>query len=180
MPVMDFDKLFGPLIDPMPNFRGITVYDFEKTFAPHSLTTLGRETARQLKSFMDEVLRGFEAGRLLSNDINVIWIATEDGEILFAVEEMFHQGEAVGRPKFREFLPTFGIQKLGHPSLINGDPGRIAGEIYFGINESTYWIINNRSGRYGLHKSRTYMHLKNVANKFRSYGIELKIQYEAR
>ena len=104
---MDFDRIFGPVIEPMPNFRGIAVYDFEKLFEPLSLTKLGKESARQLKSFMDEVLCGFQAGKILSNDINILWIATEDGEILFAIEEMFYEGEPVGRPKWLTHKEAF-------------------------------------------------------------------------
>jgi len=178
---MDLDQLFGPMLQPQPNSRGVTCHKFEEDYRPLSLTILSKVSARQLKSFMDEIRGGFLAGKLLSNDVTIIWIADRNGDILYAVEELFYLGEPAGLPRFRQFPPTIGYDKLGHPSLVGGQAGRIGGEIYMDAEEERpYWIINNRSGRYGLHHTRKYIHLKNVANRFRTFGIELKISHDER
>jgi len=161
----------------MPNFTGISVYPWEQEHAPISLTKLNSLSAVGLNALMNEVRNNFAATNVLVSDTIIIWVVDEIGDIWFAIEEMFHDGAPTGLPKFQDFEPTRGIRKLGHPSLISAGNGRIGGEIDFcNTTSPPIWMINNRSGRYGRHETRTLRHLRNAANEFRSYGIELEIE----
>ncbi len=173
----DLDLQFGVAIEPVRNFSGVAVYAWENDYQPDSLTRLTRTSAERLKGLLDEIRRGSAAGNVLVNDIIFLWVGDDPGAIWFALEEMFHDGVPTGRPKYQTFEPTAGIAKLGHPALISAQKGRIGGEIYLNPDAATpAWIFNNRSGRYGRHKSRTFRHLKNAANQFRSFGIELELE----
>ncbi len=55
---------------------------------------------------------------------------------------------------------TGAVRQLGHPTLIDGGQGRIAGELKYSNNQ---WELSNLSGRYSIDKdNRTGNHLKNV------------------
>jgi hypothetical protein len=127
---------------------------------------------------MSEIREGFSLAKVLINDVAIIWAVDSVGSIWFSIEEIFYDGRATGLPRFQSFEPARGVPKLGHPSLISAGKGRIAGEVYLDSSAPTpIWMINNRSGRYGRHKSRTFRHLQNAANEFRSFGIELAVEF---
>lgn len=173
---MSLDTLYGEVLDPVPNSRGVDVYQWERTHEPISLFKLNSTSAPHLRELMMQLGRDFACVDVLSRDVLLIWVVDQAGEVWIAIEELFYEDTAVGLPHFRTFEPTADWPKLGHPSLIAASAGRIGGEILMTRNASlSTWTINKRSGRYGRHPSRTFRHLKNVANVFRSYGIELNV-----
>jgi hypothetical protein len=62
--------------------------------------------------------------------------------------------------------------KLGHPTLTDGAPARIGGELRFGQNGP---FINSWSGRYSKPYSRTSGHLDNAAQLFRDAGLPVQV-----
>jgi hypothetical protein len=71
------------------------------------------------------------------------------------------------------------VKPLGHPLLVGGGPARIAGEIYVDYDDDGQltWVLNNKSGRYGIHSSRQRDHLENVAAEFRRQRLKVKIDF---
>lgn len=170
---MNLDEHFGPLIPP----RG-TVERWEREFKPVSLSCLNAKSAKFLKEAMDEILAGWLVGKVLTDDVLIIWLVDRDGEVRFAVEELVHDGRGTGRPKHQTLPLTTTSPKLGHPALIDAERARIGGEIYLDWRvDPARWIINNKSGRYGRHSSRKREHLANVARKFKAHGIELDLEF---
>lgn len=55
----------------------------------------------------------------------------------------------------------------GHPTLLQGRPGRIAGELYF---ENEKWVVNHKSGRY------SYMYEDKEARRFVENVIQFRFQ----
>lgn len=78
---------------------------------------------------------------------NYIWVINKDGALLLGKEDKNDTSE------FK-----------GHPTLLQGRPGRIAGELHF---DGTKWLVNSKSGRYSFPytelESETYV--KNVINE---------------
>ncbi|WP_298921489.1 hypothetical protein [uncultured Roseobacter sp.] len=175
----ELDELFGKLEDPMPRSSGEAKDPWEEKHDPHSLTILDTDSANYLKRFMEDTEQGFSAGRVLAVDTTIIWVVDDRGRVRFAMEEMFHDNTPTGLAKLQNFPLTKFVRKLGHPSLLRDAlsfKGRIGGEIRFESNlPDPYWSINRRSGRYGYHDDRIYVHLKNAANQFRHHGIELHL-----
>lgn len=127
---------------------------------------------------MQDLRDGWSVGRVLHADVAIIWLVDATGNIWFAIEELVVAAHGTGRPKHQTLPLTQYLPKLGHPALIAGANGRIAGEIVpvIGTDFKT-WEISNKSGRYGIHGSRTAAHLRNVANTFLSYGISLSTNF---
>ncbi len=89
-----------------------------------------------------------------------IWVVREDGTLVI--------GEEVPTGNT---LPTGQPEKLGHPTLTNGQPARIGGELRY---ENGRWIINNASGRYSGHPDRGSEQLDNVAKRFEQAGLPVE------
>lgn len=102
----------------------------------------------------------------LNSEVIYLWLVTDEGSVLLAEEEeVVRDGVRIG--------------KLGHPTLNDGDPARIAGEIKV---ENGSWIINNESGRYSYgNQGREKRHLENVKSQLERYGfiegLELKVRH---
>jgi hypothetical protein len=66
---------------------------------------------------------------------------------------------------------------LGHPTLTDGLPARIAGELkYDDVRKK--WIINQSSGRYTWpYKDRGIEQLSNAAELFNKYGLDVEIEF---
>lgn len=147
---------------------------------PFSLTELTPTTAGPLRVRMQNLEQGYSIGTLLTNQTRILWVVTDDGRLLLAVEELTQNSRPTGHPYCRQH-PYFGNwPKLGHPSLVNGVPARIAGELYFDANGSPTqprWYISNNSGRYSWQPSRRRTHLENVRDVFASYQIPLTIDW---
>ncbi len=65
-------------------------------------------------------------------------------------------------------------KKLGHPTLVKGEPARIAGEITWFENEKK-WKVNDISGRYTKNRNRSRAHLDHVVQLFIRAGIQAEI-----
>ena len=91
-----------------------------------------------------------------------IWLVDEQGRLVVA-EEVPTGGTFDGRPA-----------KLGHPTLVDGKPARIGGEIKQGPNGTT---INNRSGRFSGHPDRGPQQLENAAKLFEEAGLPVKPEF---
>lgn len=92
----------------------------------------------------------------LDADVLYIWLVDQAGALIIAVEENLD-----GKPA------RIGERSLGHPTLVNGDPARIGGELRW-IDGS--WKISNKSGRYGRNRDAERL-LPNVAEIFKSVGL---------
>lgn len=176
---MYLDSRFGPAIRPQQPFPGARACEeWERSFAPATLRALGASTAGELRDFMDKVALGAEPPTFLSRDMVILWLVDLAGTVLWAVEELVLDGQPAGVPRHKRMETLRGTPKLGHPALVGCEPARIGGEIFYDFARDTpAWVINNSSGRYGLHRSRTLDHLRNVADSFRRYGIELEIEF---
>lgn len=177
------DRKFGSLVDAQPRSGGTAIDKWEEANRPRSFTVLSRDTARQLRAFMDDIRSGFSTGRVLVDDAIIIWVVDGLGDVRFAIEEMVYDGAPTGLPKLQTFPLTRYLPKLGHPSLLDEENGRrrgrIAGEIRLWESATgPYWSINRRSGRYGYFTDRAYVHLKNAADQFRVFGIELQVDMD--
>jgi hypothetical protein len=90
-----------------------------------------------------------------------IWAIDQEGNLVIGSEE------PVGG-----IIPATGYQpRLGHPTLTNRQPARIAGELRQNANGT--WYINNRSGRYSDHPDRTAGKLARVNQLFRNAGLKM-------
>ncbi|MEO5330826.1 MAG: hypothetical protein H7839_02275 [Magnetococcus sp. YQC-5] len=174
------DEKFGILIDPQPlPERHRAFQTWERDFAPNSLSKLDNATADSLMWAMHEISSGWKLGKVLIYDTKIIWIIDRSGNLWFAIEELVLNGKPTGYPKHTKLLITVSQSKLGHPALINCAQARIAGEIYFDTNsDPPIWKINNLSGRYGRHNSRTPVHLDNVVTLFKGYGIDVTPHFQ--
>jgi hypothetical protein len=176
---MTLDKAYGPLIPPQSFRSGQSGYQpWEDRCSPSSLGMLNSVTAPSLKQVMDYVSLGWNVAEVLTNDIIIIWLVDAAGQIWIAFEELVLNGQPLGIPKHQTMELTKRADKLGHPALVGCSNARIGGEILFDPTRiPSSWIINNKSGRYGVHPSRTAAHLDNVKGQFSALGINLVARF---
>jgi hypothetical protein len=94
-----------------------------------------------------------------------IWLVDEQGRLVVAEEVPTGKNQPDGRP-----------ERLGHPTLVDGKPARIGGEIK---PQSDGTIdINNSSGRYSGHADRGPQQLDNAAKLFEESGMPVKPVYK--
>lgn len=175
---MDLDQQFGPALPPQGYGGRPAVSPWESLHSPRSLTRLSLVTAAPLSELMQSVRNGWALGQIWVNDTLIIWLVDRSGFVWFAVEELVLNGEPVSVPKHQTMALTRHAPKLGYPSLVGGQNARIGGEIYFDPTLTPPdWVINNRSGRYGLHPSRTAVQLQQAATAFGAHGISLVVDF---
>jgi hypothetical protein len=140
---------------------------------------LNDDTAAYIKAAMDHITAGWVVGKVaMTNEILIIWLVDTIGRLRFSIEELVLFGVPRGIPKHQKCELHATADKLGHPALVGGANARIGGEIFFDPTaDPPNWFINNKSGRYGLHPSRTSVHLDNVAHQFAKYGITLQKKF---
>jgi hypothetical protein len=63
-------------------------------------------------------------------------------------------------------------QKLGHPTITEGAPSRISGELR--SNPDGSWTMNNLSGRYSAYASRARQMLANAAERMKRAGVNVR------
>src|SRR5262249_15494776 len=100
-----------------------------------------------------------------AHDPGYIWAIDKEGHLLIGEEVKTGTVESNGRE-----------QKLGHPTLTEGGPARIGGEIKH--VEGKGWVLNNRSGRFSRHPDRGERRLENAANVFRDLGVEVEPSFD--
>lgn len=92
-----------------------------------------------------------------------IWVINKDGFLLLGKED-------------KNELSAF----KGHPTLLQGRPGRIAGELHF---DGTKWLVNSKSGRYSYPYSEedAEHYVRNVIkDRFCVYYPEETFEFEPR
>jgi hypothetical protein len=171
--VDELDQMFGPPIRPL---NGLKSWEDDERLLRYELN---QASARQLSKLLSTAAEG---GFLLSiaTAVTIIWVVTERGDMVFALEETIEVGGKSRRPRMRGVPLDGTVKPLGHPLLVDGATARIAGELRLdttAIDGQLVWILNNRSGRYGLHNTRTQMHLENVAELLRRYGIPVETEF---
>jgi hypothetical protein len=172
--VIELDKQFGPTIPPQNGGlksweRGQQVFCYE----------LNQASAKQLSDLFDAA-RGGSIGLRIATAVTFIWIVTADGLAIFALEETVEINGTSRMPRMKGVPLNGNVKPLGHPLLVNGEAARIAGELYLDckvIDADLTWVLNNRSGRYGVHRTRTTSHLENAADLFRRYGLKVETEY---
>ena len=167
------DHRFGPACAPQFN------HDAERTCRPRSLQKLDARSGPSLKVHMDLARGGLGIATLTCSSLPILWAVDEEGVLWFAMEEVVSQADSQFMYALpREFELPDGHIKLGHPCLIGGRKGRIAGELLFDPEFGEHgWVISNKSGRFGFGEDRVQAHLENAAAEFQAYGILLDIYY---
>ena len=100
---------------------------------------------------------------VLDKTQNYIWAINKDGFLIIGKEDKDEQSE------FK-----------GHPTLLQGRPGRIAGELHF---DGTKWLVNSKSGRYSYPYSNddAEQYVRNVIkDRFSVYYPEEIFEFESR
>lgn len=169
----ELDDRFGPVITPQ---NGLKSWERSEQLLCYDLN---QASAKQLSGLLYTAKEG---GMLLNVAIavTVIWAVTRDGDMVFALEETIVEGGTSRGPRMRGIPLNGNVKPLGHPLLVNGAGARIAGELYLDHTNGEgdlIWVLNNRSGRYGMHKSRTREHLQNAAELLRRYGLDVQTDF---
>ncbi|MBN8197664.1 hypothetical protein [Thalassospira povalilytica] len=169
----DLDTEYGPLLSPN------RVDSAERRLKPLSLHELNSGSATLLEKMMATSVEGLKVSSYVFSELPILWIVDKNGKLWFALEEIVLDATDKFRyPKPSKLDVPNEHSKLGHPSLVNAEEARIAGEMLFDIRaEPPNWYLTNASGRYGLHKTRNENHLLSVVKLFQKYGIELKHQF---
>jgi hypothetical protein len=105
-----------------------------------------------------------------------IWAATEAGQVMIAFEEIAEfPGGAAGNGHTRRYGAPVKPQdelKLGHPCLLDGKPGRVAGELYLDPSpqgDEIFWVFNFGSGRYCNETRPTAIQRDHLQGLFRGW-----------
>lgn len=167
----DLDSRFGRI----GRRAGNHVRHFERKFKPLSLFILGRDSRQVIEDLRK--LSDLTEIAVLSRGIRLLWAVSREGEIHVAFGELVDPNLGSIGQTFQPSmnLPT-GLNKLGHPSLIDDNEARISGELYL---DDGVWVINNKSGRFGFLEDRSEVHLSNVAAEFVKHGLKVEIDFLA-
>ena len=127
------------------------IFDWERHRRPRSIAQLDLIVAETLASLGR--LLNCNLLRYAAKSIMYIWVMDRHGSIWIAVEELAELPDGrnlTGHPRRRDFpVHPAGEKKLGHPSLLDGDAARIAGELFLDeVDGSLVWHVNDHSGRY--------------------------------
>lgn len=160
------------------------IYPFEVGVRPRSLSLLA-DCSDALRALVSLPLdNSFVPAMLVGSTI--LYAIDENGRILVALEEFapddpLVSGEFAPVPFPRNIKQAPFPKRLGHGSMLQGEKGRISGEIKL-MNSGNRWLweINNNSGRYGRFPSRTEMQLKAVSATFSQLNINLEARFYAR
>ena len=174
--VSELDELFGPVLPPQNG--GVRHWE---SHASVKCYELNQASARDLSDFLALAMNG-ELGLQLMQAITMLWVVNNDGDVIFAMEQTIASEGTLRRPRMRGTPLGSSVKSLGHPLLVNGGSARISGELYIDDSEDPdssdlTWILNNKSGRYGVHKTRKSEHLENVAALFRRYQVPVETDF---
>jgi hypothetical protein len=168
------DQEYGPAIEPQNG--GIKAW--EKADGRILPIALNRITGKWLTDLLHAADQSPLALKAIQA-VTVLWAIDEAGDLYFALEEVIDTVQNMAqRPKMRGIALNDQVKPLGHPLLVGCGKGRISGEILVdGVHSDLRLAINNRSGRYGRHASRTRQHLENVVLLFSSFGVTLQAEF---
>jgi hypothetical protein len=168
----DLDRLFGPPLEPAYVRQAERKGQFSNTFQ------LDPAAARYLGELL-QLSADYPPFKDLAVNICFLWAVDESGQISITMEEVCLSSQFGTRfPRMRNMPLDSSLEALGHPLLVNQGLARIAGELMLDDDDSrTYWVINNKSGRYGFGPHRDPSHLANVASEFSGVGVAVQIHY---
>jgi hypothetical protein len=174
MTVEGLDGKYGVLRDPD------NTDDWERGRRPLSRVRLNSQVAVSLGEFSK--LASQSIFRSLATAHTYIWAMDVDGTVFIAVEELAiiqENARFQGYPRRRGFQHPSENQKLGHPTLLDSGPARIAGELALDEAEdgSIIWILNVRSGRYCKRLPPNRSQIENVRELFEANGLEVTIDH---
>ena len=166
------DDVFGRLVDPA------TVQTWEGGRSPVSLFWLA-DPARRFAEWARLALDEARYTLPLHADIPFLWIIDARGELWLALEEVVDEVSGQFQYVRRKLanVPAH-LVKCGHPALLRGGAGRIAGELYIDDGDPTApcWVINKHSGRYSRgHSDRDERTLDNVKALFSRHGVDVQV-----
>jgi len=92
-----------------------------------------------------------------------LWLVDKDGRVWVGSEAPTGGTDVNGYP-----------DRLGHPTLVNGEPARMGGEIKPSTPGGPPDTLNNNSGRYSMHPDRTPDKMGNVNQDFKNSGLDMK------
>ena len=117
--------------------------------------------------FRNPTIQEVKSGEMLKLDPKsaktpqYIWLVDENGRMLVAEEVP------------RGFRDNGTPGRLGHPTLVEGAPARIGGELNY---TEDGWVMNSQSGRYSRSPDRGPEQLNNAVNMMRDSGLQVKAQ----
>ena len=153
----------------------------EDKLRPLSLHKLDEVTAALLNRLLTVTIDGLGTSAYVYCEVPILWVIDQAGDLWFSIEEIVSaeiSGEFL-QPRVRHSAVVDGTHRLGHPSLIAGQSGRIGGEIiYDPAFPDPAWYISNGSGRYGLVKGRKPEHLTNAKRLFSAFGINFREDFQ--
>jgi hypothetical protein len=173
--VDDLDDLYGPAIAAQNG--GLRSWEADQQLICYALD---QPAARELSALISAASAG-NIGFRVASSVTLIWVVSLTGTVIFALEETIDLNGTSRRPRMRGMPLNSSVKPLGHPLLVGGEPARIAGELYLDRSGdgALTWVLTNRSGRYGIHRSRTGAQLANVAEVFRSYQLPVVTDFIA-
>jgi hypothetical protein len=154
---MSLDHLYGSLQQPsvIKNFE-TTGYNSDGTFGGGVVT--------------NPELKVWQPGEqiVLDPSKNYIYSINADGNLVTGFETNLGGGPNIYNPtKIVDY-------NLGHPTLNDGGPARISGELL--PNANGEWSINGNSGRYTTpYTDRTNVQLQNAADLLQSQGLPVNV-----
>ncbi|MGB3044953.1 MAG: hypothetical protein WBB98_17405 [Xanthobacteraceae bacterium] len=165
------DEMFGICIEG-------EIRPHEQAAAPIRCYELNAETA----SILDGLRKGADANPLMHHcfvNLTILWLVTPEGAIKFCIEQSIEgAADGIPFPRTRGVSHGVAVRHLGHPMLCEDGWARIAGEIYLDQGpDGLYWVLTNKSGRFGSGHDRKDEHLENVAAQFAFYGIEMETDF---
>jgi len=157
-----------------------TVAPCELKYSQRSCFELDDDTAAKLKSLSAAADSSFYMSHALYSDFTVLWLVDPRGKLWIALEEIVIENPTIVGSLETYPLPRsldwrmFDMSRLGHPAIVKGQDARIGGELSYKPEASGgEWWLSNQSGRYGKGSDRTEDHLNQVAEIFRSRGINV-------
>lgn len=97
----------------------------------------------------------------LGGDKKWLYAVDENGKLVVGSED----------PVAGVTTPNGDPARLGHPTLTDGQPARIAGELH--QNPDGSWYVDNNSGRYSQFPDRTPEKLDAVTDRFKDSGLDM-------
>lgn len=146
--LIDLDLSYGKAIIP----KEIEGYEQDET--PVTVENLDSNNAPKLLEYMSTSNNGLKLTKLISEQLPILWVIDEHGDLRFAIEEYLN----IEDTKLR--VGRFG----GMPTVISSD--------------TVKWVLNNHSGRYGVEIDRKKDHLIAVQQLFKKFGLEVGIDWE--
>ncbi|MGY3511700.1 hypothetical protein [Bradyrhizobium lupini] len=169
----ELEILFGPVVEPQKG--GVRHWEENQSLKCYELNQSSVQQLFQLLALAESGGLGPD----ILQAVTLLWIINATGDLIFGLEETVVQATGLRRPRMRGTPLGATVKPLGHPLLVNGSGGRIGGELYIddGDDDALTWVLNNQSGRYGLHADRKSKHLDNAADRFRLYKLPIVAEF---